>query len=181
MFDALLSRIPSLPSTAAIGDALRDPKGLFALFAVVALVLYGLSVGRTKALISLLSIYVAYVLTALFPFMPWLTERTPKNFQPVLGIGIFIVLYVVTFLVLSKSLTRTRLRMGEITLWQVALISVVQIGLLASIGASFVPEETGRQYLGVLYPWLGGSRAPWVWAAVSLLIMPFMHNRRRDD
>jgi hypothetical protein len=169
MLESLMAKVPALPNTAAIADVVRRPSGLFALGAVVVLVLYGISVGRTKALISLLSIYVAYVLTILFPF----PSKVP-------AVGIFLALYIVVFLILSHSLRRGRLTLGDTSLWQVAVISIVQIGLLASIGASLVSADMGRQYLGPLYTWLGGTKTLWIWAAASLLIMPFMRARRRD-
>lgn len=172
--------MPEIPNTAAIADTLRDPKGLFALFAVVALVLYGISVGRTKALVSLLSIYVAYMLAVLFPFLPWLTERLPSSIQPLLSAGVFIALYALTFAVLSSSLTRTRLSLGEISVWRVAIVSIIQVGLLASICASLMPADIKQQFLGPLEMLIGSRYALWAWAASSLAIMPFMRGHRRD-
>ncbi len=156
-------------NVATIIDVVRAPSGLFALFAVIALILYGISVGRTKALISLLSIYVAYVLTILFPF---------PSFMP--AAGIFLALYIIVFLILSRSLRRTRLTASDSSVWQVIVISIVQIGLLASIGASLMPDDIGQRYLGPLYAWFGGSKTLWIWAAASLVIMPFMRTRRRE-
>lgn len=178
MIDALLARMPALPSTAAIADVLRNPKGLFALLAVVALVLYGMSVGRTRALVSLLAIYVAYVLTVLFPFQSWLSARVTAQYQTWAIVALFIVLYAAVFLILSNSVRRGRLTIGEISLWQVAIISVVQIGLLAAICVSFIPQETGQSVLGPLCKWFGSRYALWIWAAASLAILPALRTRR---
>jgi hypothetical protein len=164
---------------ASMTDALRDPKGLLALLAIVALILYGLSVGRTRALVSLLSIYVAYVITVLFPYIGWLTGKIPSSYQAMVGIGLFIALYGVTFGILSGSLLKGRLTLGEISLWQVVVISIVQIGLLASICLSLLSTEAGIRVMGPLYRWFGGQHALWAWAVASLLIMPFMHGHRR--
>ncbi len=179
--DSILARIPSWPGTAVLSEALRDPKGLFAMLAVVMLVLYGLSVGRTRALVSLLSIYVAYMLAVLFPYLPWIAEKLPEQYRSLGAVGLFIVLYALTFIILSQSMLRGRLTLGEISLWQVLVISVVQIGLLASICLSLISVERGEQLIGPMYPWLGGSRTLWAWAVASLLIMPFMRSRSRRD
>ena len=168
---ALIAKLPSI----------SDPKGLFALFAVVALVLYGLSVGRTKALISLLSIYVAYVLTLLFPFEAWLAQYVPEGYQPLTTIGLFVVLYVIVFSIFSRALTRTRLSPGEISLLHVAIVSVVQVGLLVSIGASLAPQETVSQWLGPAQRWVSGTYALWAWAAASVVVMLFIHPHRHSD
>jgi hypothetical protein len=179
--DPILSRIPPWPGTAAFADAVRDPKSLFALLAVVVLVLYGLSVGRTRALVSLLSIYVAYMLAVLFPFLSRIAEKLPGQYQSLAPVGLFIVLYALTFTILSQSMLKGRLTLGEISLWQVLIISLVQIGLLASICVSLVPLERGQQLLGPLYRWFGGQYPLWGWAVASLLIMPFMRSRRSRD
>ena len=167
--------------TATAGDLLREPRGLFALGAVAVLVLYGVSVGRTKALVSLLSIYIAYVLTVLFPFLPWLRSRVPEQAQAGLGVAVFLGLYLVVFMALSRSLARSRLSVGEVSLFQVLLISAVQVGLLTSIGASLLPPETSQQLLGPAQPYIAGPRALWTWAAASLLILPLLRSRRRRD
>ena len=178
--DSILSRIPwSVLTTASLTDALRDPKGLFALLAVVALVLYGLSVGRTRALVSLLSIYVAYMLAVLFPYFTWLSANIPTQYREMTAVGLFIVLYAVTFSILSSSMLKGRITLGEISIWQVVVISVIQIGLLASICVSLIPAEHGAQLMGPLYRWFGGQPAMWAWAAASLLIMPFMRGSRQ--
>lgn len=170
--DSILSRIT---------DALRDPKGLFLMLAVVVLVLYGLSVGRTRALVSLLSIYVAYMLAVLFPFLPWLAEKLPESSRSMGAVGLFIILYALTFVILSQSMLKGRLTLGEISLWQVLIISLVQVGLLASICVSLISAERGQQLLGPMYRWFGGQYPLWAWAVASLLIMPFMRSRSRRD
>lgn len=179
--NSMLSRIPSWHGTAALTDALRDPKGLFVMLAVVVLVLYGLSVGRTRALVSLLSIYVAYMLTVLFPFLPWIAGKLPEASRSLGAVGLFIVLYTLTFVILSQSMLKGRLTLGEISLWQVLIISVVQIGLLASICVSLIPTASGEQLLGPMYRWFGGQYPLWAWAVASLFIMPFMRSRRSRD
>ncbi len=161
------------------GDLLREPRGLFAVGAVVVLVFYGLSVGRTKALVSLLSIYVAYVLTVLFPFRTWLESSVPEAATDGLSLGMFLLLYALVFLALSRSM-RTRLTLGEISLVQVLLISAVQIGLLASIGVSLLPPELGQELFGPAQPYVSGPRALWAWAAASLAILPLLRARRKS-
>lgn len=176
----LLGRI-DLNSIAGVNVALKDPRGLFAGLVVVVAVLYGLSVGKTKALVSLLAVYVAYMLTVLFPFMPWLQAQVvlPET-TPVLALGLFLVLYIVTFLLLSHSMMKHRLTLGEISLVKVVLISVVQLGLLSSIAISLLPSDFAAKSFGPAYSYLAGSRALWAWAVASLLIMPFMRHRNRD-
>ncbi len=178
--DWLASRIPSLPNTAVFSAVFRDPKALFAVLALVILVLYGISVGRTRALVSLLSIYFAYMLAVLFPFLPWVTEKMPLQYRSLASVALFIVLYGITFTILTKSMLKGRITLGEISFWQVVVISLVQIGLLTSICLSLLPVQNGQQLIGPLYRWFGGQQALWAWAVASLLMMPFMRAHRRE-
>jgi hypothetical protein len=178
--DSILSRLPSWASTAVITDAVRNPKSLLALAVAVVLVLYGLSVGRTRALVSLLSIYFAYLLTVLFPFLPWLMQRVPSRFEQFTPVALFVVLYVLTFMILTQSLLHGRVTLGEISVWHVLIISVVQVGLLTSICMSLLPNDESANLLGPLSRWFGSQRALWSWAVASLLIMPFMRAHRRE-
>jgi hypothetical protein len=173
-----VSRLSSLGGGA--GEALREPRGLFALLVLVLLVLYGLSVGKTKALVSLLSIYIAYVLTVLFPFMDVVLVRLPQQAQQGGVALLFLVLYIATFLLLSHAMTKGRLTLGEISVTRVVIISIVQLGLIASMTLSLVPTDLAAYGLGGILPFLAGERALWIWAAGSLLILPFMRAKPRS-
>lgn len=144
------------------------------------LVLYGLSVGKTRALVSLLAIYVAYALTVLFPFLGFVRTHVPGRFEPLTAAGLFLLLYAITFLILSYSMLRTRFTLGEIAIVHVIIISVIQIGLLASMSVSLVPPSLAQQWFGVVLPYIAGQRALWIWAVISLLIVPFMKVSHRD-
>lgn len=178
--DALLAKLNILPALVSSTGVTGDPKSLFGLLAVTMLVMYGLSVGRTKALVSLLSIYVAYTLTVLFPFADRISERLPDRFIPMMGIALFFLLYACVFLLISHSMKRTRLSLGEISIIQVLLISVVQIGLLASVVVSLLPDQIAAGVLGPLQVAFAGQRALWSWAAASLAILPLMKSRSRE-
>ncbi|HTP57094.1 MAG TPA: hypothetical protein VMJ72_02360 [Candidatus Paceibacterota bacterium] len=177
---ANLLDVSRLQQLTGVGDALREPRGLFVAMVLVVLVLYGLSVGRTKALVSLLSIYVAYSLTVLFPFLDVLSGRLTDQLRPVAAVLLFLATYLVVFLLLSHSAMRTRMTLGEISFLQVLLISVVQIGLLASISVSLVPPTLAEHTFGSLVPYLAGQRVLWAWAAAAVVLMPLMHAKSRD-
>ena len=175
---ANLLDVSRLQQLTGVGEALREPRGLFAAMVLVVLVLYGLSVGRTKALVSLLSIYVAYSLTVLFPFLDTLSGRLNDQVRPVAAVLLFLATYLVVFLLLSHSTMRTRMTLGEISFVQVLLISVVQIGLLSSISASLVPPTLAEHTFGSFLPYLAGQRVLWAWAAAAVVILPFLRTRR---
>lgn len=173
--------VSRLSSFSMGADVLKEPRSLFILLGLVVLVLYGVSVGRTKALVSLLSIYVAYVLTVLFPFLDQAMGVVPEQVR-VGGMAVlFLALYVVTFLLLSHAMARGRMTLGEISVIKVVIISVVQLGLLSSMTFSLLPKELAMRGFGALMPLVSGEYALWGWAAGSLAILPFMKVHRREN
>ena len=74
-----------------------------------------------------------------------LLEQFGVNWQNLFAqIVVFLaVFYILTFLLLVNSMMRHRLTLGEISIFKVVLISVVQLGLLASIALSLLPEDFG--------------------------------------
>ncbi|MCC6934323.1 MAG: hypothetical protein IT406_01325 [Candidatus Yanofskybacteria bacterium] len=165
---------------AAVLAALRDPRGLGAALVVLVLVLYGMSVGRTRALISLLSIYVAYTLAILFPFSQAVSARLPERFQLYAHAGLFLGAYVLAFLILSSAVRHGRLSMGELSLWQVGAISLVQVGLLVSMSLLFIDEPFARAIVGRWYVFFAGTSARWAWPAASLAILPLLRREHTE-
>ncbi len=177
----LLGRVTGTAAGLNLSGILQNPNGLFAMLIFVVLVLYGLSAGKTKALVSLLSVYAAYVLTTLFPFMDRVSSLvTLPEDAPISELLVFFVFYLATFLLLSHSMLRHRLTLGEISVAKVVLISIVQLGLLSSIAISLLPQEFAADSFGILYPYLAGKLALWLWALASLVMLPFMRASARE-
>ena len=164
-------------ATAFILTAVRQPKFLvLALVAVVAL-LFSLSMGRTKAIASLLSIYGGYALAILFPFRDRLSSLFPEAYQEYIPAGLFVVLYILAYLAISAAAARTHLSPLGLHFHKVILLGVIQIGLIGSVVISLLPSETARSLSGELFPWLGSAYALWGWATVSLVALPFLSHR----
>jgi hypothetical protein len=168
----------NISSLSANLGGLTGPKELFAMLAVVAVFLYGMSIGKTRALMSLLAIYVALTLTNLFPYFENLIAAAPESFEPYfIKVGLFFVLYVVAFFILYKSSLK-RLSMGDMALPKVMLVSFLQIGFIGAVMASFIPEEVAKESLRAAYSFIGSSLALFLWSLVSLAILPLMKERR---
>ncbi len=154
---------------------------LFILLVLIFVFLYGISVGKTRALLSLLAIYTAFVLITLFPYEKRLLTASPGALQaPITHSVLFLVFYVLAFFALNHSSLRHRLSMGEISFWRVLVISVVQVGFLSAILISFFPQETTAQLLGRVSYFFGSTTALFYWSIGSLAILPFMRSRRSD-
>lgn len=142
---------------------------LFGALGAVALSLYGLSLGRTRAVMSLMAIYVAYTISSLFPYF---TEIEDMVSDTVAGywirIGFFLVSYIVIFVIFNFSLLRKRFSFAEFSLFGILLISLVQLGFAGSIIFSYLPSEIASGWLFGLYNYVGTQQALFFWAIVPL-------------
>jgi hypothetical protein len=137
-------------------------------FFVVAVFLYGLSLGRDRLIVILVSIYMALAVVANAPAM----ARLEGNFalKAVSFIGIFLLLF---FLVSRTSLGKVFSNLAAGKLWQVLLFSILQVGLLVSITLSFLPPESA----GALHPLtrtiFATDMARFVWVVSPIAAMVF--------
>jgi hypothetical protein len=176
----------SFPSALPIPEALSanlasitDVRGLFALLIGIIIFLYGISVGKSRAILSLLSIYVAYALTVLFPFRMQAEQFVAPESRPLIPTGVFIVSYLFVFGVLNLSVLRKRLSLGEISIPKVLVISAIQVGLLASMVASLLPAEVTDRF-GMFKPYITGGPILFGWTVFAVLVLPFMREKRRS-
>lgn len=179
LLDIIRSLIPTfenLPSISSISGF--GPGWLFGAFGAVALSLYGLSMGRTRAVLSLLSIYVAFVVIQLFPYLDNVGQMIDKPFEEYwLKIGVFLTAYIVIFIIFNFSFIRKRLSSAEFSLFGVILISLLQLGFLTSIIFSFLPEELTVKWSFGFYNYFGTRQALFVWAVAPLPVLLFLKNK----
>lgn len=141
------------------------------LFFIIAVVLYGLALGRDRILVILLSIYIALAITSNLPFI---TERTAEKFGFgtvfVLKIVVFSAAVVFLFFLFSKigffsSFTQTA------SIFHVGMFSVLHVGLLISIILSFLPEtaiETLASFTRTLFI---SDLAKFLWILAPIVAM----------
>jgi hypothetical protein len=111
------------------------------LFFIVAGFLYGLSLGRDRIIVILISVYMALAVVNSAPFI--------GNFQADIGIdqffafriSTFVVVFIVLFFLMSRSALLSTIASSDKSgaWWQVLLFSFLHVGLLISITLSFLP------------------------------------------
>lgn len=175
---ATLSHVKSTYLSGLIGGvSLSNPQTLFLLLIAAAFLLYGLSAGRTRSLLSLLGIFIAFTLYRLFPFESWVQGVAGSTF-PAYGVrmGIFLIFYVVVFTVLNSSGVHHRMASSELSFPFLVLVTVLQLGFLISIFAFIMPPDTGERALGGMYWYFATQNALFWWALAAFLVLVF---RRR--
>jgi predicted neutral ceramidase superfamily lipid hydrolase len=102
------------------------------LFFVVATFLYGITLGRAKVVVQIVSSYMTVAVLASTPFLAKFEAQTPLN-HTLFYLGAFFAVFAILCVLLSKSAFHTHLAEGKGGWIDVLVLSVVQIGFLSSI------------------------------------------------
>lgn len=165
-----------MPETDLFGISLNTPSwDLFIiLFFVVAVVLYGFALGRTRILTLLFSIYVAYTIIAEAPFL-----KDPETFSLaldqffVMQVSGFVGLFILLFFIISRSALSILSDDDDGAWWHIIVYSILHVGLLLSLTLSFLPPSIIENLAPVtrtvfVHEW---SRFAWVFAPVLAAIV----------
>src|SRR3989338_11024106 len=158
------------------------PSGLFAILGLIFLLLYGLSLGRTRALISLLGIYIAYAIMSVFPYLDRLHDFIkilPELY--ITRVGLFLFVYVLVFAVLNRSLIKNRLTIKEASFLSVSIISILQLGLLITIITNIVPVSALKISGNLSYfsEYFSTHEALFYWFLAPMVVVSFMGGNKK--
>ncbi len=166
----------TVPGLSNISSSSLSPGILFGIFVVVGVLLLALTLGRTRTLISVLSIYVAFALQTIFPFFGWLLgHQSLTNDLPTLRVFVFLILYGIVFTLLNRSILKSRFNLGESSFVAVVLMGIVQLGLLVSIILNLAPSfyNISIRLPAGLLPFFGNQHALFYWTLVPILLLVF--------
>jgi hypothetical protein len=151
---------------------------LFGALGTIVLSLYGLSVGRTKAIFSLLSIYVALAINLTFPYFNQLQDFVGGGFQiHWIKVGVFLVAYILVFSIISFSFVYRRISSSEFSLSGILVISLLQLGLILSIVANLLPSSLVENLSLGFYQYLGTNTALFLWLVAPIPVLLFLRSK----
>jgi len=158
------------------------PTTLFVGLALVFMILYGLSLGKTKALISLLGIYVALAFDATFPYLEQLHDVLPVEVEIyATRLAVFMLMYLLTFAILNKSFASKRLTLKDSSIISVSVISLTQIGLLIAVITNIIPDEIMEKMPEYLSAYFASKEALFVWIVVPIFMLVFLRKSKRKN
>ena len=138
------------------------------LFFIIAVFLYGLSLGRDRILVVLSSIYMAYAVVMSAPFLMNLSGNFAFE-----AAAFLVVFLLVFFLVSHTALGKV---FGSLTagkLWQVLLFSILHVGLLVSLTLTFLPPESVQALHPLTQKIFASDLARFAWVVAPILAMVF--------
>ena len=166
----------TVPGLGALSTPSLSSGELFGILVVVGVLLMALTLGRTRTLISVLAIYVAFALQTIFPFFGWLLKHQSfTNDLPTLRIFIFFILYAIVFGLLNRSILKTRFNLGESSFVSVVLMGLVQLGFIVSIVLNLAPSfyDISTRVPADFLPYIGNQLALFIWALIPCGLLIF--------
>jgi len=152
------------------------------LFFIVGALLYGLSLGRDRIIVILVSIYMGLAVVSNAPYIKDFNAELTINQEFVVRIGFFLGVFVLLFFLLSRSaLLKTLGSDAAGSWWQVIIFSFLQCGLMISVTLSFLPEGTTNNLSPFVQQMFLSDPARFCWLVLPILMMAFVKARKKDE
>ncbi len=147
------------------------------LFFVVAAFLYGISLGRDRILVIMVSIYMALTVVNTAP------DTIAVKDLFVIRVSAFLGLFLVLFFLLSRSaLLRSIAAADNKGNWlQVFVFSILHVGLLISVTLSFLPAEVVKQLSPLTKSIFILPPAPFLWVLAPIIAMVVFTNGKAEE
>ncbi len=101
---------------------------------------YGFAVGRDRAVTILLSTYLSLAVVTNSPILARVSQAFGTAQNPSLQLAWFLGLFLLIFFLLWRSHLLRNLAQDRGVWWETALFSIMQVGLLCSIGLFLLPS-----------------------------------------
>jgi hypothetical protein len=149
-------------------------------FFIFAIFFYGLSIGRGRLLLFLISIYIAKLLVDSFVYVDLLDDVFKgRLFSAYLGL--FIVSYVIVFIILDRSILRTRLSTKEFPVGKLLILSIMIVVLLANVVFTYLPSNVALSVDSGAINFIIGDTAFFWWFVASLFSILLLKRKKKRD
>lgn len=150
------------------------------LFFVITVFLYGMSLGRDRIVVILVSIYMALAVVSNAPFLAHLNASVKIGDFFAFKITAFLGLFVLLFFLLSRSaLLHTFGNLASGNWLQVMIFSTLHVGLLVSITLSFLPKEAVGHLAPMTREIFASETARFAWIVAPIVAMAVLRGEQR--
>lgn len=151
------------------------------IFFVVVAILYGLSLGRDRIIVILVSIYMALAVVGNAPFLKDFSASVAINEAFAFKVTAFVGIFLVTFFLLSRSGLMKILgaSANRGSWWQVILFSFLHVGLLISITLSFLPPEIASHLAPITRTIFVSEVGRFAWIIAPILVMALVREEKK--
>ncbi|MDD5342194.1 MAG: hypothetical protein PHI73_02570 [Patescibacteria group bacterium] len=143
------------------------------LFFIIASFLYGLSLGRDRILVILVSIYMSLAVVNTAPYISNFSTEVGINQFFVIRISMFLGVFIVLFLLLSRSALLQTIASSDKKggFFQIMIFSILHVGLLISITLSFLPDSSLNSLSPLTKTIFASEVGRFVWIVAPIVLM----------
>lgn len=143
------------------------------LFFVAAAFIYGMSLGRDRIIVILVSIYMALAVVNYAPFLGTVSGSIGVDQIFMVRISVFISTFLGLFFLLSRSALLRTIAKGQEdgNLIQVIVFSFLHIGLLISLVLSFLPIDVSADLAPLTLKYFENDMARFFWITAPIVAM----------
>ena len=176
--------VQSLTSRSDVFDSANlSLTALVFFFVLLAVFLMGLTFGRSRILIGLLSLYAARVLELGFPYFTQAQELLKKQTlvphfsQSWLHLAVLVVFAMIIFLLLQRSVLRNRLSVADAAILPVAILSFLAMGFFTSLAFIYLPSGLYQSFRPDIQQYFTSPIAQFWWAVAPILALIFLKRK----
>jgi len=151
------------------------------LFFVVAAFLYGLSLGRDRIIVILVSIYMALAIVNTAPYLNSFTAHISLNNASIFNFTVFVGLFIILFFLLSRSALLHTIAANDSNgrWWQSMIFSFFHVGLILCILMSYIPGQMLDQFIspGMKNLFISDP-AKFFWLVAPIAIMVLIRDKK---
>lgn len=153
------------------------------LFFVVASLIYGISLGRDRIIVILVSIYMSLAIVNYIPFLSGFNANISIDNSFALRISVFLGMFILLFFFLSHSaIMRTLGHRGlQGKLWQVMIFSFLHVGLLVSVTLSFFPRDITHVLSPMTQLLFISNTAKAAWVLLPVVAMAILGGKEKEN
>ena len=148
------------------------------LFFATGALLYGLTLGRDRIVVIMVSIYMGLAVVTNAPYLRDITASVTVN-DVAMRVGAFLGIFVLLFFFLSKNALLRSMDTGRGGgLLQTMMFSVLHVGLLVSVGLSLLPDSALGQFSSQTRSLFVSDPARFAWLVAPIGAMMIFGGRR---
>jgi len=151
-------------------------------FLFIAMFLYGFSAGQRRLGLLLVSIYFAYVLIAIAPFMDNLGEFSDQLQGEWVRAGAFFVAVFVLFFVLAGSILRSSLslpRKEEGKWWHLLILSIITAGFFSASVLALSPVSYYNSLSTITREVFINNSLHFFWAILGVVVLVLLKKTKK--
>lgn len=147
------------------------------LFFLIGALLYGLTLGKDRIVVIMVSIYMGLAVVTNAPYLRDFTASVSVN-DVALRVGAFLGVFALLFFFLSKNALMRSVDTRHGGLLHTILFSVLHVGLLISVGLSFLPDSALSQFSSETRSIFLSDPARFAWLTAPIAAMMIFGGRR---